>query len=54
MAHHKVKNGELAEVGKVQYLLHSLYARCEPLILRLFCRLPSPSIGPNCEKDDED
>jgi len=39
MAHHKVKDGGLAEVGAVQYLLHSLYARSEPLILRGFDRL---------------
>lgn len=39
MAHHKVRDGELAEVGIVQYLLHSLYARYEPLILRVFDRL---------------
>jgi len=39
MAHHKVKGGELAEVGTAQYLLHRLYARCEPSILRGFERL---------------
>jgi NAD-dependent dihydropyrimidine dehydrogenase PreA subunit len=39
MAHLKVKDGELAEVGRIQPLLHSLYARCEPLILKVFDRL---------------
>lgn len=39
MAHHKVKGGELAEVSMIQSLLQSLYARYEPLILRVFDRL---------------
>lgn len=39
MAHHKVKDGELAEVGIIQFVLQSLYARYEPLILRVFDRL---------------
>jgi len=39
MAHHKVKDGELAEVGIVQPLIQSLYARYEPFILRVFDRL---------------
>lgn len=39
MAHHKVKDGELAEVGTIQNLLQVLYARSEPLILRTFDRL---------------
>lgn len=39
MAHHKVKDGGLVEAGRIQILLHSLYARCEPLILKLTDRL---------------
>lgn len=39
MAHHKVKDGELVEVGVIQSLLQSIYARSEPLILRVFDRL---------------
>jgi len=39
MAHHKVKDGELVEVGIIQPLIHSFYARYEPYILRAFERL---------------
>ena len=39
MAHHKIKDGELVEVGIIQPLLQSIYARWEPLILRTFDRL---------------
>jgi len=35
MAHHLVKGGELAEAGRIQLLLQTLYARYEPLILRV-------------------
>lgn len=35
MAHHRPKNGTLAEVGPIQLLMHTLYARYEPLILRV-------------------
>lgn len=39
MAHHKVKDGELAEVGIIQSRLQSLYARYEPFIIRVFDKL---------------
>ncbi|MGB3129901.1 MAG: hypothetical protein WBC11_09340, partial [Dehalococcoidia bacterium] len=35
MAHHRPKNGTLVEVGPIQMLLHTLYAKYEPLILRV-------------------
>ena len=37
MAHYSMrpKNGELVETGRIQLLLHTLYARYEPLILRV-------------------
>lgn len=38
MAHHVVKDGELEEVGQLQLLLHSLYAKYEPFILRIIDR----------------
>jgi len=34
MAHYRPKNGELVEVGPIQLLLHTLYARYEPQIMR--------------------
>jgi len=35
MAHHRPRDGEVAEVGRIQLLLHTLYARYEPWILRV-------------------
>ncbi len=35
MAHHKMTGGGLAPVGRIQLLLHTLYARYEPLILKV-------------------
>ena len=35
MAHHLVKGGELVEAGRIQLLLQTLYARYEPLILKV-------------------
>lgn len=35
MAHHKVKNGELVEVGKIQVMVDTFFARNEPTILKV-------------------
>jgi len=37
MAHHSMrpKNGDLVEAGRIQLLLHTLYAKYEPLLLRV-------------------
>lgn len=35
MAHHRAKDGQLVEVGRIQLWLHTLYARCEPRIIRV-------------------
>ena len=39
MAHHFVKDGELAEAGRLRIMLQSFYARNEPMILRFLDRL---------------